>query len=754
MRLSRLLMATTALALVATPAHADPISLTILGATFTVNVAAIAVNIALGLVQSLLMKKKQPKSEEAGRKLNGVDASPFNRYAYGHLRLGGYVIGREIVGRNLYLGILHQHRPSAGPFTLQMDGRETPLRGDAYDFAGPGAESYDPAPEVEDEDHDLIAEHVRTWIGRGEQTTIPADILAACPALDAADRWPGHSVSWHIIRLGDAETAGDRWPNNIPNVTLTGRWSLLFDPRNPSHDPLNPATWEWSDNQALAKLDMAMHRDCLALPPTRIDMGSFRRGADICDEPIPLKAGGTEPRYRVAGVWEANGGTPVDYIQDVIRAGMSDLQEVTQGDRRRFVYIPGKFTPPIMTLRDSAVAEGDVEIASPEAGGVLNCAVVNFLAPQRNWEQTPLPEYVNAAALAEDSHGGFERKATLEEDLKWVPSAGQAARIAKRSVLLSRPERIITAPFLRAALFAHASAVIRLEAPTRPYLDGVFRVLSWGLALITEDEAAGTYRLQINLRLQEFGPEVDAWSPEEEPEVEAAPAQTAVKRVQPPRDLTVVSSLRDWAGETQLVMRVSALPPEEEAAVTGYLLRWRKASSGGGGLGFERVWEFETLIKADKKDADGRVFHLIESVHSGAEYEFEMRTMAGASASRVVTTAETPSPPDGGAPLPPKARGAEGTPAEPPDILSGIDTTWETPRDPEIRRLRLYRSDSADFAAAEALPDIPTALGERLTVPDSDMPPGATRWYWARCLDKWGRESALAGPQSATRPTP
>lgn len=744
MRLSRLLLASTGFALLATPAQADPISLTIFGVTMTINVAAIAVSMALNVAAGLLMKGRKAKSKEQARKLNEVDASPIHRYAYGTLRLGGYVIGREIVGRNLYLGILLQHRPSAGPFTLQLDGREAPLQGASHDFSGPGAETY--APEGASEDTRRLAGHVQVWIGLGDQTTIPALILSECPRMSQAEAWPGCTVVWIKARLGGRGSASERWPNGMPNVTLTGRWSRLYDPRKPGHDLDNPLTWEWSDNQALVVLDMALHRDCLAIRPDRLLMSSFADGADICDEPIPLKAGGFEPRYRVAGVWEADGGSPYDFIQPALRAGMSDLQEVTQGDRKRFVYIPGKFTPPTLTLSDADIAEGDISISTPDPGDMFNAALVNFLAPMRNWEMTPIPEIVVSAALEEDSAGGDERKSTLDEDLDWVPSPGQAARIGRRSILLSRPPRIIEASFLRPAIFAHASAVVRLESATRPYLDGVFSVSSWRLSLPAVDEALGLYRIETHLALREIGPDVDIWDPADEPEIEAAPPPYERRALGAPRDMEIVAEMVDLGGGVEaLGARVSFLPPHNEAAATGYVLRWR--------LGADGEWRGGVSVPWDQKDPLDRVYAFAAPILAGRLYEYEVATQGTGigwdvlvRTLRTTATLTTPTPP----PSPPQAleaQGIGGLPAE-----SGVETRWRLPDEEGVLRLVIYRGATAVFSAAEEIASVRLLPGEYAEIFDPIPNVGDTRRYWACSLDRWGRLSDPAGPLTATVP--
>ncbi len=573
MTLARLLASGAPAALIATPASADPITFTVLSVTVTINVASIAASLALSVVSSLLMRKKQ-KTPEQQRKLNPVEASPVHRYACGLLRLGGHVVARETVGRKLYLGLKMQDRESEGPFELHLDGRRAPFQGDPYDFAGPGAEVYDPTPGSEDA-HDLLAGHVRLWIGRGDQTAVPAPMLAECPRLARAKPRPGRTVLWLALDHGDQKNAQERWPNSQPAATLTGRWSRIWDPRDAAQDPDDPSTWRWSANQALVLLDMLRHEDCLAVPAARIDLESFRAGADLCDEPVPLRAGGTEPRYEAHHLWEANGEqTPLDALRPVLAAGMSQLQEITQGRERKLAYLPGLHQAPSLVLTEKHIAEADLTVTTQaDPHDMANGARFNYLSPERLWEMTPLPPFQSAEALEAD--GG--RESWLAEDLKAVTSPGQAARIQKRSVLLTRRERVIEAEFQRPALLAHAGATIRLDCPNRPLLDGVFTVLSWGLKLVSRDEKLGVYGLRVTMKLREAGPEDDVWSPLEEPEIEASPEIEGLLPTAAPRDLAAAPELIETGdGSAIMTARVSALPPQEAGSVDYYALRWAR----------------------------------------------------------------------------------------------------------------------------------------------------------------------------------
>lgn len=742
MSLARLLLTAAPLALLTTPTWADPLSFTIFAGTAfatTINVGAMALSLALSVASSLLMKRKAQKTPMQSRKLNPIDGNAPYQYVYGHLRFGGNRIAREVVGKKYYLGYLMQHRPSAGDFTLQLDGREIPLGGDLYNLAGPGAGGIDPTPETEDE-HDLVAGHVRAWIDRGDGPgTPPPAMIAAMPSLeeDVKPR-PGCTLLWLEVDYGAQDDADQRWPNAEPSATLTGDWSKVYDMRDPAQDADDSSTWTYSDNAALIALDMLRHEDCMGQPGERIDWESFRRGAEICDEPIPLRAGGTEPRFAAHGVWRADGKTPpIDQIQEVLDASMAELQEVMDGETRKFAYIPGVYREPSITFGPDIFADDDYEIeamAKPE--DVVNCCRLSFLSPVRHWEMTELPAYVDEIGLDED--GG--EKIWAEGELLWVTSPGQAARIQKRRVKLARSGKRVRGRFLPDALATSAGDVIRIDAPHDPILGGVYLVEAWGLEFVADDETLGVGHMAVTMTLLEFGPEADAWDAAEEPAISASREITGLLPTGRPSDLEVAPEVvSSGDGSSILAARVSALPPEG-ATIDYYALRWRAETTPEDFEG----WVNGAPIPGDQTDSAGRVSGLASPLRTGVKYQFQMSSVAGKSRSKWAETEQVLTP-DTPPPSAPEPRGATAD-------ASGIETEWVMPAHPDVRKLRVHRAAAPSFAGSELIAEAFATPGAVLALPDPDAPDSVVSYYWAVAVDKWGKASTPSDPQSATRP--
>ena len=105
---------------------------------------------------------------------------------------------------------------------------------------------------------------------------------------------------------GEPATFQEAFPNGPIETAIVGG-VRVYDPRKDttnggdgSHRRLAPETWEFSDNQRLCTLDWLTWQDGYAKPWDRIDWASWVPQINLADQNVPLKAGGTEKRYRVA----------------------------------------------------------------------------------------------------------------------------------------------------------------------------------------------------------------------------------------------------------------------------------------------------------------------------------------------------------------------------------------------------------------------------------------------------------------------
>ena len=298
-----------------------------LGASFLLGAAA----------RALQGPAEKVRAENRGQELSRPSTSPAYRFVYGEGRATGTPVAYPVVTEEALLGLggeeervmfgcwLLNSRVSSLPTArLFLDKREIVVTGDPFDFAGPGATSTE-AP--------FNGGYVRYWISRGDKTSPPQVFLDECPWVagehddrwKATDGWQGRTVLWMRLWSGDAERQQRRWPSKPPAVEVEGRWSRVWDPRVAGQGPNNPASWGWRDNHALCVLDALRTYPVRPYLDANIHLASFMEGADVCDQSVALKSGGTEPRYRAAGTIVFDGSELEDLIGPLVASGAADM---------------------------------------------------------------------------------------------------------------------------------------------------------------------------------------------------------------------------------------------------------------------------------------------------------------------------------------------------------------------------------------------------------------------------------------------
>lgn len=285
---------------------------------------------------------------------------------------------------------------------LYLDKRLVPWVGDPFDFVGTpgpggtggdygGADASDTPPNEGSPwpEAGLFEDHVRFWVGRGDQTSPPRQFLEDAPwatggdeeLWQATDAWTGRTVIWIRLRAGSSGKRAERWPAYPPRVEVEGKWSKVWDPRDPLQDPDDESTWTWSDNHALCVLDAHRTNPIRQWRLPQLLMDTWTDGADVADEIVPLKSGGSERRYRAAGIVTFDEGEIEDQINPLVLSGAADLIDV--GGRRGIA--PGSWRPPAMTVTEVLGDSLEVTDLIPGAD-LVNQLRVSYLSPERGYE--------------------------------------------------------------------------------------------------------------------------------------------------------------------------------------------------------------------------------------------------------------------------------------------------------------------------------------------------------------------------------
>lgn len=483
----------------------------------------------LGAVASALTPATpdQPKSR---RILEQPTSRPDVRHVYGYTLASATPLRPVKIGRIVYGCMILNSRVSDGGGDLQIyvDGRPSEAapatfgnlsqhtQGDAFDFTSDGLAiipnafgGFVGSPDGED--------FLRVWIGLGDQTAPPDRILSEAGGnFSTADIGTGITVLWYRFDTGkDSTRLYGRWPNwpRPPQFEVGMRYSLVYDPREVSHDPDDPDTWEWSENQALCLLDAIRSNPVDPWPDSQIILDNFSEAADVADVSVTLANGGSEARYIASGT--------LRWTQSEMFSQIRPLEAVGAGRLFRaggkVGYVPGELRESVYTLTDCL--EGPVEFRKMAMGrDAPKDLSAKYTRPERDWESAGLPAY--AVRAGEGSSD--------EIDLTFTTSARQARYVQQIEALRLGGQKRFTCTAPPSAFDVLPGSGVTLDLPGLERADGLYSVADCNPALWASegDEPQGV-AMRVPLVLQEEQAAFYAWDTSREIEIVDPLAQLA-----------------------------------------------------------------------------------------------------------------------------------------------------------------------------------------------------------------------------------
>lgn len=340
-----------------------------------------------------------------------------------------------------------------------------------------------------------------------------------------ASRMLGLAYVWLRYTLsGDESPFGS---NVSSRITVRVRGAKLYDPRRDStvggsgsHRATDQTTWAWVDdnvgrNPALQLLWYLLGWRIqnpvtgewrlavgLGLPVDRIDLASFIAAANLCDEPVTLASGATEPRYRSDGVFGEGDDPSVVFenlcatMNGVLRdAGGKLALEILHNDLGTFI-----------DLSDADVIDGFTWLQTPPIDQSFNIVRGQYVDPSDAGLYQPV-DYPDVSLPSPD---GIDRSKTFNFGM--VQSPSQAQRLAKTYLQRAQYPGTFTADFLASAWRCQVGSIVRFTFPALGFNSKLFRVIEHSIKvdgrcpMVLREEHASIY----------------AWSAGEAPAVVAA----------------------------------------------------------------------------------------------------------------------------------------------------------------------------------------------------------------------------------------
>ena len=682
-----------------------------LNATFGfVGAALIKLAGSVLVSKALAALQGRPRQEQQRLELTRPTALPAYRFVYGECWAPGTPVGWQVVGNILYICYLLNSRASSlTSHKVLFDKREVGASGNAFNFSlGGGATAT----------NDPFNGHLKYWIGRGNQTTAPAEIVAEASEFVATDAWRGCTVLWARLDCGENGERSTRWPSTPPELNVEGDWSLLLDPRD--------GVTRFSSNQALVVLDAMRNAPAKAHADSYLRLDTFAWGADVADEPVAVKGGGVIPRYRADGVlvWSA-GAELEDQIEPLLAAGASRLVRI--GGQTAF--IPAVARSSVHTITDFSDGSALVLEKMQPMDALFTEAEATYTSVARAYESAAAPVYVVAGAQAAD--GGLPNRAAVQLD--FVLDHRQAQRVSKIVAMRSRMQRTIAGELWPDAfdLVAGSIATVDLPAPLSVW-NGTYIVEEIDISAGINDDQSVTLRMPA--RLREESAAIYAWNAAtEEQDVEDAVLDPFLAGVQPPESVTVVSgsTAAIVSGDTVTARVRAQWPASVSTSVQAYEWQWAV------GLG---PWNEGGRVDVSAVSGGVHTVHLMP-VTLFQTYRIRVRSVGlyGTSVWRWSNNVTATGP--SATIAAPAIRSATGG-------VGQVDLVLDQADDPAATKIEVWRGTVNDVALASLIATRNAAANVTVNWTNTGLAAG-TYFYWARARDGFANLSAYSAVRSA-----
>lgn len=181
------------------------------------------------------------------------------------------------------------------------------------------------------------------------------------------------------------------YPNGIPPVLFDVHGKELYDVRD--------GTTAYSENVALAIYDYLTSKEYgLGADPSEINTASFIAAANICDENVSLKAGGTEKRYTVNGTFSLDM-APLDILTTLANA-MAGFVIYSQG---QWMAIAGAWGSPSLHLGPDDLRASAKVTTLRTKRDLCNGVRGTIFSPIRNWQKVDFPAVYHPGHVCDDS---------------------------------------------------------------------------------------------------------------------------------------------------------------------------------------------------------------------------------------------------------------------------------------------------------------------------------------------------------------
>jgi hypothetical protein len=693
------LIAIDALAAVS-PAQADPISVAILtalgytGAAGLLAPTAILLTLAgsalvsalpLILLTTAVVVASAFLSGAGKSSSRGVEPSPTDRQQtvrqsvgprikfYGRNKLGGTMSFFESNAGILYNQIMHNQGQISAILEYWLLDQLVTLDGSGY---------VNEAPYV----GQLV--RIEPKFGLPSQTAA-ATLIAAFPSIYTSE-FQLNGIFNTLISYKEVPAAsiGTTYPQGAPQLRVVADCSLVFRVRQND--------FAYSNNPADCIYDYLVHPDGTGKDPALIDIQSFRDYADLCDELVARKGGGTLFRYRIATSYALNE-EQRDVLPRLLSCCDAELYITAAG---KIAIRGGEFIAPTVTI-DATL--GHIITANFRRGqgklAAFNELTFLYTDPDQDYSEVEGQAWEDTTNIALRGY-----LISAQAVLYSTPSHAQARRLAKILTKKKNPAWIGT---ITTNLYGFA-------AIGEPTINVVFPELG-----ISESFAVTSVRFLddltgVTLGVSSLGADAYAWDAEtEEGTAPAIPDDTSSSSsLDPPTHINVSAAQRTVSGTVNGVFIVTTWDEPARQSLAQEV-QHRESPAG--------AWLSDSVAPGDEK-ADS------DLVNSGASYDIQVRTVSPGGAAgawsppiTVVATASVTAPAI--------VTGVSAIPGS-----GQVSISWTLPATANVVGARVYRNTVNTFGTATAITTQYGSPSRPRTYLDTGLAAG-TYYYWVVAIN-------------------
>jgi hypothetical protein len=255
---------------------------------------------------------------------------------------------------------------------------------------------------------------------------------------------------------------------------------------------------------------------------TEIPLTALEAAADVCDVPVALAIGGTEPTWALNGQFELTLSRG-EILQRMLTACAGRITPEAP-----FVIQPatwtGPGTPPLQIDLEE-IAAGPYEWRGPAIREQFNGVKGTYISPNNKWQSTDYPYYAQDAMHGYSGPAQYGGDINLAADLgerRWLEwhlyftiSASMAQRAAKVELLRRRWANSGTGTF-DCTLAAYRLQALDIFEGTVGYMALANALLEVAAVRLKFEDRQGAVLIGVEIDVQLTDPDIYAWTTEEE----------------------------------------------------------------------------------------------------------------------------------------------------------------------------------------------------------------------------------------------